>query len=120
MATHSSILAWKIPWTEEPRELQPMRSQRIGHNSAANTHSQSIFGYGNYLSCKAGVFVECEANSEVRSYQRELLLFWPESLTECSLWNREHKCSLSGYLHGPKTSSLVSDGHHPYVTGRRK
>ena len=32
MATHSSILAWKIPWTEEPGRLQSMRSQRVGHN----------------------------------------------------------------------------------------
>ena len=32
MATHSSILAWKIPWTEEPGGLQPMGSQRVGHN----------------------------------------------------------------------------------------
>ena len=32
MATLSSILAWEIPWTEEPRGLQPMGSQRIRHN----------------------------------------------------------------------------------------
>ena len=32
MATHSSTLAWKIPWTEEPGKLQSMRSQRIGHD----------------------------------------------------------------------------------------
>ena len=32
MATHSSILAWKIPWTEEPEGLQSMGSQRVGHN----------------------------------------------------------------------------------------
>ena len=32
MATPSSILAWEIPWTEEPGGLQSMRSQRIGHN----------------------------------------------------------------------------------------
>ena len=31
MATHSSILAWKIPWTEEPGRLQSMGSQRVGH-----------------------------------------------------------------------------------------
>ena len=31
-ATHSSILAWKIPWTEEPGRLQSMGSQRIGHD----------------------------------------------------------------------------------------
>ena len=32
MAAHSSILAWKIPWTEEPGRLQSMHSQRVGHN----------------------------------------------------------------------------------------
>ena len=32
MATHSSILAWKIPWMEEPGRLQSMGSQRMGHN----------------------------------------------------------------------------------------
>ena len=32
MATHSSILAWKIPWAEEPGGLQSMGSQRVGHN----------------------------------------------------------------------------------------
>ena len=32
MATHSSILDWRIPWTEEPGELQSMGSQRVGHN----------------------------------------------------------------------------------------
>ena len=34
MATHSSILAWKIPWTEEPVRLQSMGSQRVGHDWA--------------------------------------------------------------------------------------
>ena len=32
MATHSSILAWKIPWTEETGRLQSMGSQRVGHD----------------------------------------------------------------------------------------
>ena len=31
-STHSSILAWRIPWTEEPGRLQPMGLQRVGHN----------------------------------------------------------------------------------------
>ena len=34
MATYSSILAWKIPWKEEPGELQFMGSERVGHNWA--------------------------------------------------------------------------------------
>ena len=32
MATHSSILAWRIPWTEEPGVLQSIKSQRVGHD----------------------------------------------------------------------------------------
>ena len=32
MATHSSILAWRIPWTEEPGGLQSVGSQRVEHN----------------------------------------------------------------------------------------
>ena len=31
-ATHISILAWRIPWAEEPGRLQPIASQRVGHN----------------------------------------------------------------------------------------
>ena len=38
MATHSSIPAWKISWTEEPGGLQSMGPQRVEHNRATNTH----------------------------------------------------------------------------------
>ena len=43
MATHSSILAWKIPWTEEPEGLQSMGSQRVGHDLATehSTHAHT-------------------------------------------------------------------------------
>ena len=37
MATHSSILAWRIPWTKEPGRLQSMRSQRIGYDCVTTT-----------------------------------------------------------------------------------
>ena len=36
MAIHSRTIAWKIPWTEEPGRLQPMGSQRVGHNWATS------------------------------------------------------------------------------------
>ena len=39
MATHSSTLAWKIPWTEKPGRLQSMGSQRVGHNWVTSLHS---------------------------------------------------------------------------------
>ena len=37
MATHSSVLAWRTPWTEEPGVLQSVRSQRVGHDLVTNT-----------------------------------------------------------------------------------
>ena len=37
MATYSSILAWRIPWTEEPGGIRSMGSQRVGYDSATNT-----------------------------------------------------------------------------------
>ena len=36
-ATHSSTLAWRIPWTEEAGRIQSLGSQRVGHNSATDT-----------------------------------------------------------------------------------
>ena len=46
MAIHSSILAWEIPWTEEPGELQSMGSKQVGHNhsmdAAASTAERRI------------------------------------------------------------------------------
>ena len=41
MATHSSILAWRIPWMEEPDGLQPMGSQRVRHKKVTKTHTHS-------------------------------------------------------------------------------
>ena len=41
MATHSSILAWRIPWTEEPAGLQSMGSQRIGHDGVTKHKHQN-------------------------------------------------------------------------------
>ena len=44
MATHSSTLAWKIPWMEEPGRLQSMESQRVGHDWATSL-SFSLFTF---------------------------------------------------------------------------
>ena len=43
MATHSRILAWEIPWTEEPGRLQSTGSQRVGHDWAIKTTTQISF-----------------------------------------------------------------------------
>ena len=51
MATYSSILAWEIPWAEEPGRLQFMGSQRVGHNLVTKRQQlgelgASFFGQG--------------------------------------------------------------------------
>ena len=52
MATRSSILAWEIPWTEEPGRLQFMGSQRVGHDRAT-----SLLSLLNWVSLKDGTFI---------------------------------------------------------------
>ena len=46
MATHSSILAWRIPWKEEPGRLQSMGSQRVGHDFIFTFHQCFRRGIG--------------------------------------------------------------------------
>ena len=49
MAAHSSIYAWRIPWTEEPGGLQSMKLQRVRYNLAnKNQHSCNITLLGNF------------------------------------------------------------------------
>ena len=47
MVTHSSILAWRIPWTEEPGGLQSMGLQKVGRDCATN-----IFNFHEVISTK--------------------------------------------------------------------
>ena len=52
MATHSSVLAWEIPWTEEPGGLQSMGSQRVNHGLATK---QQALSYQDMLTCQAAI-----------------------------------------------------------------
>ena len=45
MATHSNILAWKIPWTEEPGKLQFTGSKRLGHNLATKQQCSVFYAH---------------------------------------------------------------------------
>ena len=42
---HSSVLTWRIPWTEELGGLQSMGSQRVGHNGVTHTHTHNAIYY---------------------------------------------------------------------------
>ena len=49
MAIHSSTIAWKIPWTEEPGRLQSMGSQRVGHDWATSLYDKAYILHGDLV-----------------------------------------------------------------------
>ena len=51
MATHSRILAWKTPWTEEPGRLHSMGSQRVGHDRVISLHSAKVHSFVGFSIC---------------------------------------------------------------------
>ena len=56
MATHSSSLAWRIPWAEEPGGLQSMGLQKVGHDLAAKQQQPSVyFGANDNLQNNPGI-----------------------------------------------------------------
>ena len=55
MAAHSSILAWRIPWTEEPGRLQSMGSQRVRHSLATKQQQR----HGDKVSSPAPLLSYC-------------------------------------------------------------
>ena len=59
MATHSSILAWRTPWAEEPGRLQSMGSQRIRHDRVAKHSAQIVntLSFASSLRCLPGVLL---------------------------------------------------------------
>ena len=94
MATHSSTLAWKIPWTEEPGRLQSMGSRRVGHDWVT---SLSLFtfmhgeGNGNPLQCS------CLENP------RDEGAWWAAVYGVAQSWTRLKRLSSS--------SSIVGEGN---------
>ena len=59
IATHSSILAWKTPWTVEPGRLQSMGSQRVGHNWATEHKCLQKINGGKFASHDLGSNPKC-------------------------------------------------------------
>ena len=75
MATHSSFLAWEIPWTEEPGRLQSMGSQRVGHEWACLQDTGKQVRESAYLLClKENLGPSCWSPSP--AYKRNSGLSW--------------------------------------------
>ena len=74
MVTHSSTLAWKIPWMEEPGRLQSMGSHRVGHDGAT---SLSLFTFLHWRRKRQSTPVFLPGESQGQG-----------SLVGCPLWGR--------------------------------
>ena len=95
MATHSSILAWRIPWTEEPGGLQSIALQRVRHDWTTNTslHMRKLKGliYSTSLS-KAAAAVE-----KTLGFPPSIWRSWEEKHG----YNRQIKAKWMIKMHGP-------------------
>ena len=88
MATHSSILAWRIPWTEEPGRLQSMGSQRVGYDFTFTFPSLSVSCLcENLPSCFIGYLLGVPSFLE-SGYQEPVFPWCP--VLECDLYNWVH------------------------------
>ena len=81
MANHFSILAWKIPWTEEPGRLQSMGSLRVGHNWAT---SLSLFTFMHWRRKWQPTPVFLPGDSQ-----------WQRSVVGCRLWGSHNWSDLA-------------------------
>ena len=105
MAIHSSILAWRIPWTEKPGGLQSVGSQRVGHNRATNTHTSPFECiYGRPFLCTDFV-IDPEA-LELTSYVTQLSAF-QQTLTELQEMTPDPASESSKPLFEPGTEVLI-------------
>ena len=125
MATHSSILAWRIPWPEEPGGLQSTGSQRVRHNRSDWAHSTHGLGVSRPQAKLGRIW---EAEMKYQSLSPEviilLLLLFCRSLVSDSLRPRElqraglpcpplfprvcpNSCPLSQWCHLTISSSVV-------------
>ena len=83
MATHSSTLAWKIPWTEEPGRLQSMGLQRVRHDWATSLHFTSCIS-------KAFGFWATFSRSKSQNYQDNSSLLGDMHACVCMLRDFSH------------------------------
>ena len=86
MPTHSSILAWKIPWTEDPGRLQSMGWQRVRHDWAT---SLSLFFSYSYSVLNCCSFVLRKDNDHISSWKKksEFHRSWPYDIRRKYNWN---------------------------------
>ena len=99
METHSSILAWRVPWTEEPSKLQPMGLQRVGYDWATNTFTfparwgdnyEGLFCFSAWVALTRWTFVSKVMSLLFNMLSRYVITFLPElnvAICVIQLWS---------------------------------
>ena len=138
MATHSIILAWEIPWTEEPSRLQPMGSQGVGHNWVTKQQQQQVkifvsgkqiisyFSSSNLKSNKQAALINgvfCLFSDFLRSFSLSNFLDRPPLLI-FELYRRIWRTPAVRWLQVQSAEELTLWGAlrcmSPLITGRRR
>ena len=122
MATHSSILVWRSPWTKEPRGLQSMRLQRVRHDWATRLTFSLSFTFIDHLSKQSEVMVKVyplwptkgryrNSTIIVSLWQGEenVFLFCSFQKGPASSASHENRCSLLTHLVNQKIALRWSD-----------
>ena len=106
MATHSSIFAWAIPWTEKPGELQFTGSQRVGHDLATKQQQQTIEMFSISI---------CSLSSPLSRAKLRLFTTSNKITTKCQSWmTTGNKSSQTSCNSVSESCSVVSDSLQPH------
>ena len=105
-ATHSSILAWRIPWTEEPGRLQSMGSLRVKHDWATFTHTHAHTRHCLHLGGTSGKEADCQC----RRHKRQGLIPAKEEALEKGM--AAHPVFLPEESHGQRSLAGYSPWDH--------
>ena len=123
IATHSSIFAWRIPWTEEPGRLLPLESQGVRHNQVMNTFSLSLFVHllGMVLSWTADAVSNSHISHSfsVSWLHQPLINHWNSAfqslLSACICSKACHAQQISGLKYQSGTGVWVTSFHFEQV-----
>ena len=128
-ATHSSILAWRIPWSEEPGGLQSMGSQRVGHDWATK-QQQWLMNYHKFQSRKQAVLSSFPPRSNLaaaswahaRKADDECCshMIWGDVKSKQTAWQMEAPPPCEGDRFGPSFCSFLRCGYRRWAHALRK
>ena len=116
MATHSSTLAWRIPWREEPGRLQSMGLQRVGHNWATSLHlTKGLVLAASFWKVSIGPAYRNGSFCYMRTFNHVTQSVLTTSCMQWGRWSLGHMVS-AWPLEGQGTNRVTGVVCHVYIT----